>query len=47
MHVYDVILAKRISIEHCINQIESYLSLPRVIPFTEDVITQDAVTINI
>jgi hypothetical protein len=47
MHVDDVILAKRISIERCINQIESYLALPREIPFTEDVLTQDAVTMNI
>ena len=47
MHVDDVILAKRTSIERCIAQIESYMSQRHDIPFAQDYLTQDAVTMNI
>ena len=47
MHVDDVILAKRTSIECCIAQIESYMSQRHDIPFAQDYLTQDAVTMNI
>ena len=47
MHVDDVILAKRTSIERCIAQIESYMSQRSDTPFGEDFLTQDAVTMNI
>ena len=47
MHVDDVILAKRTSIERCIAQIEAYLTQRSDIPFAADYFTQDAVTMNI
>jgi uncharacterized protein YutE (UPF0331/DUF86 family) len=47
MHVDDVILAKRTSIERCIAQIESYMSQRSDTPFAQDYLTQDAVTMNI
>ena len=47
MHVDDVILAKRTSIERCIAQIESYMSQRHDVPFAQDYLTQDAITMNI
>jgi uncharacterized protein YutE (UPF0331/DUF86 family) len=47
MHVDDIILAKRTSIERCIAQIESYMSQRSETPFGEDFLTQDAVNMNI
>jgi uncharacterized protein YutE (UPF0331/DUF86 family) len=47
MHVDDVILAKRTSIERCIAQIEAYLTQRSDTPFAADYLTQDAVTMNI
>jgi uncharacterized protein YutE (UPF0331/DUF86 family) len=47
MHVDDIILAKRTSIERCIAHIESYMSQRHDVPFATDYLTQDAVTMNI
>lgn len=42
----DVLLAKRVSIERCIEQIRKYESMPSDLPLSEDYLRQDAIGLN-
>ena len=43
----DIILNKKVGIERCIQQIESYYHMETGLPFAEDNLRQDAVAMNL
>lgn len=43
----DVLLAKRVSIERCVEQIRKYESLPSNVPWEQDFLRQDAISMNV
>lgn len=43
----DVLIAKKASLERCVEQVKRYVATPGPIPFEEDFMRQDAVALNI
>jgi uncharacterized protein YutE (UPF0331/DUF86 family) len=43
----EIILAKRVSIERCIQQIRRYYASPSELPFEKDYLKQDAIAMNL
>jgi len=43
----EIILAKRVSIERCIQQIRRYYASPSELPFEKDSLKQDAIAMNL
>jgi uncharacterized protein YutE (UPF0331/DUF86 family) len=43
----DIVLNKKESIERCIRQIRTYYGLPAKVPFEEDFLRQDAISLNL
>jgi uncharacterized protein YutE (UPF0331/DUF86 family) len=43
----EVILNKKVSIERCIEQINTYYALDRGLPFEQDFLKQDAIAMNL
>lgn len=43
----EIILNKKISVERCIHQIETYYALPGDKPFADDYLKQDAIAMNL
>lgn len=43
----EIILNKKINIEHCIQQIDTYYALDNGLPFATDYLRQDAISMNL